>query len=112
MLCFPAMTGMQVNCRGLRQDDRPQGGAHPGHEAVQCPHTGAHDFVIYMGLDASADELGIKGYDTFVRETADTKALFDKCRSRDPSEDLQLLLPEPRHPRRIPGGDLYPPCSC
>ena len=43
---------------------------------------GPTGFVIYMGLDASADELGIKGYDTFVRETADTKVLFDKCRSR------------------------------
>lgn len=43
---------------------------------------GPNGFVIYLGLDASADELGIKGYDTFVRETADTEVLFEKCKTR------------------------------
>ena len=44
---------------------------------------GPSGFVIYLGLDASADELGIKGYDTFVRETADTSVLFEKCKTRE-----------------------------
>lgn len=43
---------------------------------------GPSGFVIYLGLDASADELGIRGYDTFVRETADTRILFEKCKTR------------------------------
>lgn len=39
-------------------------------------------FVIWIGLDKSADELGIVGYDTFVRETSDTAVLFQKCKTR------------------------------
>ncbi|MBR2523744.1 MAG: NAD(P)/FAD-dependent oxidoreductase [Clostridiales bacterium] len=44
-------------------------------------------FVVYLGLDRSPEELGIKDYNIFINSTTDTKVLFDNSASRTILED-------------------------
>jgi phytoene dehydrogenase-like protein len=42
--------------------------------------------TIYLGLDATAEELGLKGYDTFVRSTGDVHKIYQNMASLDSLE--------------------------
>jgi phytoene dehydrogenase-like protein len=44
-------------------------------------------FTVYLGLDASAEELGLRGYDTFVRSTGDTLKQYDNASSLETHVD-------------------------
>ena len=49
-------------------------------------------FTIYLGLDASAEEIGLQGYDTFVRTTGDTLKQFNNAASLDTHKDYCVTV--------------------
>ena len=49
-------------------------------------------FTIYLGLDASAQEIGLKGYDTFVRTTGDTHQQFENASSLETHKDYCVTV--------------------
>ncbi len=60
-------------------------------------------FTVYLGLDASAEEIGLKGYDTFVRTTGDTLKQYDNAASIDTHNDycvtvLNNVIPDASRP--------------
>ena len=63
-------------------------------------------FTIYLGLDATADELGIEGYDTFVRDTGDTLRQYETSASIDTHKTYCVTCLN----RAIP--DCSPPGTC
>lgn len=63
-------------------------------------------FTIYLGLDATADELGIEGYDTFVRDTGDTLRQYETSASIETHKTYCVTCLN----RAIP--DCSPPGTC
>ena len=60
-------------------------------------------FTIYLGLDASMEELGIKGYDTFVRSSGDTLVQYNNAGSLETHVDycvtvLNNVIPDATRP--------------
>ena len=60
-------------------------------------------FTIYLGLDASAEEIGLKGYDTFVRSTGDTLQQYNNAASLETHQDycvtvLNNVIPDASRP--------------
>ena len=49
-------------------------------------------FTIYLGLDASAEEIGLTGYDTFVRTTGDTLKQYDNAASIETHDDYCVTV--------------------
>jgi phytoene dehydrogenase-like protein len=49
-------------------------------------------FTIYLGLDASAEEIGLKGYDTFVRSTGDTLQQYNNAASLETHKDYCVTV--------------------
>lgn len=49
-------------------------------------------FTIYLGLDASAEEIGLRGYDTFVRSTGDTLAQYNNAASLYTHDDYCVTV--------------------
>lgn len=58
-------------------------------------------FTVYLGLDASAEEIGISGYDTFVRSSANPAEQFKNSFSIENSHDYVVTLLN----------DVIPDCS-
>ena len=63
-------------------------------------------FTIYLGLDATADELGIEGYDTFVRDTGDTLRQYESSATIEGHKTYCVTCLN----RAIP--DCSPPGTC
>ena len=63
-------------------------------------------FTIYLGLDATADELGIEGYDTVVRDTGDTLRQYETSASIETHKTYCVTCLN----RAIP--DCSPPGTC
>ncbi len=60
-------------------------------------------FTVYLGLDASVEELGLKGYDTFVRSTGNTLEQYNNAGSLDTHVDycvtiLNNVIPDASRP--------------
>ena len=49
-------------------------------------------FTIYIGLDASAEELGLKGYGTFVHNTGDTQSQYKNNAAIDTHENYCFTI--------------------
>ncbi len=49
-------------------------------------------FTVYLGLDASAEELGLKNYDTFMRYTPDNHKQFLSSDSIDTHKDITCTV--------------------
>lgn len=49
--------------------------------------------TIYLGLDKTAEELGLKGYDTFVRTTGDNEKIYENMKSMDSIEYCYTVVP-------------------
>lgn len=49
-------------------------------------------FTVYLGLDASAEEIGLKGYDTFVRSTGDTLQQYNNASALDTHVDYCVTV--------------------
>ena len=52
---------------------------------------GFRAFCVYMGLDASPEELGIKDYTIFISTTRDSKVIFDSSAKLD-MDDMSAVL--------------------
>lgn len=61
-------------------------------------------FTIYLGLDASAEELGLKGYDTFVRSTGDPRKQYENAASVDTHTDYCVTVLNNAVPDASPEG--------
>lgn len=60
--------------------------------------------IIYLGLDASAEELGLKGYDTFVRSSGDNAVQFAKMGSIDSVEYAATVISNAPYPEAYEKG--------
>ena len=47
-------------------------------------------FTVYLGLDASADEIGLKNYDTFMRYTPDNRKQWESSNSIETHKDITV----------------------
>lgn len=56
--------------------------------------------TIYLGLDATIDELGLKGYDTFVRTTGDNWKQYNNSETIDSNEFVYTVI-----------GNVIPDCT-
>ena len=59
---------------------------------------GGRPFCVYLGLDATAEELGIKDYAVFINSSTDNPTLVKNCASRDTTDDFSancLNIPVP-----------------
>lgn len=54
---------------------------------INARRLGQCAFTVYIGLDASAEELGLEGYDTFVRNTGDTLTQFNNAATIETHKD-------------------------
>ena len=52
-------------------------------QKANARHYGFRGFCVYMGLDASAEELGIKDYTMFITNSLDSVELFKGCADKD-----------------------------
>lgn len=48
-------------------------------------------FVVYLGLDASAEELGLRGYDTFLRKDSNNRNQYRTCGAIETHTDFSAL---------------------
>jgi prolycopene isomerase len=64
-------------------------------------------FTVYLGLDASAEELGLKGYDTFVRSTGDTLKQYEGAASIDTHRDYCFTVLNNAIPDASPEGTCF-----
>ena len=48
--------------------------------------------TVYMGLDASAEELGLKGYDTFLRHDPDNSKQYASDSSIETHRDFSVTI--------------------
>ena len=55
-------------------------------------------FTVYLGLDASAEEIGLKNYDTFMRYTGDNRAQYLASDSIDTHKDITVTVLTNAHP--------------
>ena len=53
---------------------------------------GENCFTFYLGLDIPYEELGFKGYDTFIRPSGDTLEAYQRSASIDPHEDYCVTI--------------------
>ena len=49
-------------------------------------------FIVCLGLDASAEELGLKGYDTFLRTKANNREQYLECDSIETHKDFSCTV--------------------
>ena len=49
-------------------------------------------FTVYLGLDASAEEIGLKGYDTFMRHNPNNRAQYLSSDSLDTHKDITVTV--------------------
>ncbi|MDD4429457.1 MAG: NAD(P)/FAD-dependent oxidoreductase [Paludibacter sp.] len=61
-------------------------------------------FTIYLGLDATKEELGLKGYDTFVRSTGDTLSQYENAATIEGHEDYCVTILNEAIPDASPAG--------
>lgn len=61
-------------------------------------------FTVYLGLDATAQKLGLKGYDTFVRSTGDTRRQYENAASVDTHADYCVTVLNNAIPDASPAG--------
>src|SRR5699024_9978157 len=73
-------------------------------------------FVVYLGLDATAEELGIEDYSVFISHTGDSAADFKKLSSLEENDlsifhCLNIVVPEcsPKGTSIVYGTSLYQP---
>ena len=64
-------------------------------------------FTVYLGLDASAQELGLKGYDTFLRHDPDNHNQYLSSGSIDTHKDVTVTVLTNGHPEGAPEGRAY-----
>jgi prolycopene isomerase len=56
------------------------------HQLVNARKVAASGFVVYMGLDANPDELGITDYGYFISDDMNTRELYDACSMLGPTK--------------------------
>ncbi|MGI5977678.1 MAG: phytoene desaturase family protein [Candidatus Limivicinus sp.] len=49
-------------------------------------------FTLYLGLDATAEELGLKGYDTFMRRDPDNRNQYNNSANIETHEDITVTV--------------------
>ena len=59
---------------------------------MNAQRLGQAAFTVYLGLDASAKELGLKNYDTFIRHNPDNHAQFLSSDSIDTHKDITCTV--------------------
>jgi prolycopene isomerase len=64
-------------------------------------------FTVYLGLDASAEELGLKGYDTFVRTSGDTLAQYTANASIETHKNYGVTVLNNVIPDASPAGTCF-----
>ena len=74
-------------------------------QSMNARRIGQSAASIFLGLDASMEELGLTGYDTFLRTTGDNSAQFENMRTLDSIEYCFTILNQ-----AIP--DCTPPGTC
>lgn len=64
-------------------------------------------FTVYLGLDASAEELGLIGYDTFVRSTGDTSRQYENAATIETHKDYCVTVLNNAIPDASPRGTCF-----
>ena len=52
--------------------------------------------TVYLGLDASAEEIGLKGYDTFMREDPNNRNQYASSANIETHKDITVTVPTPK----------------
>ena len=87
----------------------PAEGAGRDRRACNARKLAQNCFTIYLGLDATADELGIEGYEAAsLRDTGDTLRQYETSASASQDTQDPRRLPEPRHTRLLCSGYVHP----
>ena len=64
-------------------------------------------FTVYLGLDASAEEIGLKNYDTFMRYTPDNHKQFLSSNSIDTHKDITVTCLSAAYPEAAGKGKSF-----
>ena len=64
-------------------------------------------FTVYLGLDASAKELGLKGYDNFMRPVANNRQQYLTSNSIETHKDITVTVLTNGHPDAIEEGRAF-----
>jgi len=64
-------------------------------------------FTVYLGLDASAEEIGLKGYDTFMRYNPNNREQYKASNSLDTHKDITVTVLTNGHPGAADGNKAF-----
>ena len=73
-------------------------------QKINARSYGFRGLSVYLGLDATAEELGIKDYNIFLAPSVDTVELFNQCKSRDTITSLSCTCQNVPIPDATPAG--------